>query len=463
MATEGEKDTTSKSSVVRPYNSYNIYFTLERFRLLMSKKKDLPNAAVLLNAKDYLPPSKISFNGYDGITMPPLPPRYEHLESVLPANWYAPGKHIHAKRKHTATHGLISFTEIARAAGTNWRTLDKSTKDYVEDVAALQKKQYHKLKEAENLKLAESIVQNQQIPTSLYATTQYEHFMDMGKGANPNRNANQYGHGISKLAELRLSNYDIIEQADRYYRRLVEEKNRLELFHTPYTQYSYLSENRGSNDRAGLLNERAASEGVSRAKFPPAILSDTSDSGDAFSVDPRLNRERRFLSESAGQSQPQNWPYPLEKQYPYSQLLSQEGRNLARAQLKAQVMHSMKESLKNYGSSNRSSIQAVPECTASSSFKACDGDEIVVAGSVLTEETNTSTQNCYTPPVARIGTSPHDSKEDSEDDDVGAIVYSSSHTAQSRATLTLLAGIAPKIGYDSQARAMLMKGEDKAE
>ena len=43
--------------------------------------------------------------GYDFLSLPDLPPRFQNLE--LPPGWFVPGKN--SKRKHTKTHGCELF------------------------------------------------------------------------------------------------------------------------------------------------------------------------------------------------------------------------------------------------------------------------------------------------------------------------------------------------------------------
>jgi hypothetical protein len=100
-----DKANTKQQSLARPYNVYNIFFILERARLIqacdqVAKYKTAP-------AKQ-LPSSSVDFSGYDLLYLPDLPPRYHDL--LLPPDWYVPGKN--AKRKHVATHGRESNKKI---------------------------------------------------------------------------------------------------------------------------------------------------------------------------------------------------------------------------------------------------------------------------------------------------------------------------------------------------------------
>ena len=102
----GGSGNAKKSSVIRPYNSYNIFFALERVRFIETKKKCLGAGSPIPSNGNQNPSSSgIAFNGYDHLDLPPLPPRFEHLKSIMPHNWYVPGKNKQSKRKHEKTHG----------------------------------------------------------------------------------------------------------------------------------------------------------------------------------------------------------------------------------------------------------------------------------------------------------------------------------------------------------------------
>lgn len=65
----------------KPYNRYNIYFILERERLLQAN----PN----YNRKDAC--AEICITGYENMDLPHHPKQYGHLD--LAADWYMPGKY----------------------------------------------------------------------------------------------------------------------------------------------------------------------------------------------------------------------------------------------------------------------------------------------------------------------------------------------------------------------------------
>jgi len=133
-----------------PYNSYNIYFILECTLLVKARISQADNARSVESR--YLPSSpkapKVAPSGYEFIHIPRLPPRYQHLKTILPPNWYVPGKNKSAKRKHSRTHGVVSFQLLAKTVASNWRTVDPVTKHYVETVAMSIKERHSEIKRA---------------------------------------------------------------------------------------------------------------------------------------------------------------------------------------------------------------------------------------------------------------------------------------------------------------------------
>jgi len=124
----------------KPYNSYNIFFILERALLLELRKSYAPGTASGQDSDSSSSPHADTLGYYGPVDLPPLPPRYRHLASILPANWYDPGRNRLSKRKHSKTHGAVSFREMAKTVATNWKALDPVTKSYVESLAALLKR-----------------------------------------------------------------------------------------------------------------------------------------------------------------------------------------------------------------------------------------------------------------------------------------------------------------------------------
>jgi hypothetical protein len=96
MNTMENRIVVKPQSLARPYNVYNIFFILERARLIEEV------CTQGSNVKSRQPSSSpVDFFGYDLLCLPDLPPRYRFLD--LPPDWYVPGKN--AKRKHVATNG----------------------------------------------------------------------------------------------------------------------------------------------------------------------------------------------------------------------------------------------------------------------------------------------------------------------------------------------------------------------
>jgi hypothetical protein len=88
--------TLAKRRLAQPHNIYNIYFMLERQKLIHEMEGSCGTAAVQHH-------TQISYDltGYDSLTLPDLPPRYQNLQ--LPRGWFVPGKN--SKQKHAKTHG----------------------------------------------------------------------------------------------------------------------------------------------------------------------------------------------------------------------------------------------------------------------------------------------------------------------------------------------------------------------
>ena len=88
----------------QPHNAYNIFFILERKRLIY----ELEGSVV-----DNHQQMSYDLDGYENLCLPHLPPKFQHLH--LPPGWFVPGKN--SKRKHAKTHGsklivnhLLAFT-----------------------------------------------------------------------------------------------------------------------------------------------------------------------------------------------------------------------------------------------------------------------------------------------------------------------------------------------------------------
>jgi hypothetical protein len=90
--------TTTMPYLTRPHNSYNVFFILERQRLLVSQ---LTTVEKLHQLGSSISKKSFDLGGYEGVTIPKLPPRYEHID--MPHGWFVPGKN--SGRKHVKSHG----------------------------------------------------------------------------------------------------------------------------------------------------------------------------------------------------------------------------------------------------------------------------------------------------------------------------------------------------------------------
>ena len=55
-------------------------------------------------AEDHNQQLSCDLSGYDFLSLPDLPPRFQHVH--MPQGWYVPGKN--SKRKHVKSHGCES-------------------------------------------------------------------------------------------------------------------------------------------------------------------------------------------------------------------------------------------------------------------------------------------------------------------------------------------------------------------
>jgi hypothetical protein len=94
------KVTLANRRLAQPHNAYNIYFMLERYKMIHEMEGLCGTAAVQHH-------HQISYDlsGYDLLTLPDLPPRFQNLQ--LPLGWFVPGKN--SKRKHIKTRGCELF------------------------------------------------------------------------------------------------------------------------------------------------------------------------------------------------------------------------------------------------------------------------------------------------------------------------------------------------------------------
>ena len=161
------KVTLANRRLAQPHNAYNIYFILERYKLIYEMEWSCGTGAV-----QHHPQISYDLAGYDFLTLPDLPPPYQNLQ--LPLGWFVPGKN--SKRKHRKTHGcelfdidaaifarsllsalfchfrpsrhhmtVTSFAELARTVAANWKSAATETKEYCVEVARILKKRHTEL------------------------------------------------------------------------------------------------------------------------------------------------------------------------------------------------------------------------------------------------------------------------------------------------------------------------------
>lgn len=105
-----------------PYTEYNIFFQLEREYILQVLFQVEPT--VELNR--VFDPSNAMYEG------PRMPSRYCML--VLSDDWYVPGKNRRRKRKHTKTHGKISFCDLSKSIAQAWSNTSAEIREYCENL-----------------------------------------------------------------------------------------------------------------------------------------------------------------------------------------------------------------------------------------------------------------------------------------------------------------------------------------
>jgi hypothetical protein len=83
--------------LAQPHHAYNVFFTLERLRLINKKTSVDPTSG---KVEQQTPSQSYDLDGYESLALPDLPPRYQHLQ--LPTGWFVPGKN--SNRKHTKSN-----------------------------------------------------------------------------------------------------------------------------------------------------------------------------------------------------------------------------------------------------------------------------------------------------------------------------------------------------------------------
>ena len=85
----------------QPHNAYNIYFILERQRLIDEIELRMWDPDAVKEQKEEFSLYDLTGSGYDFLSLPDFPPRFINLN--MPHGWYVPGRN--SKRKHVRSHG----------------------------------------------------------------------------------------------------------------------------------------------------------------------------------------------------------------------------------------------------------------------------------------------------------------------------------------------------------------------
>jgi len=126
----------------RPYNSYNLFFQLEREYILQTHLGHRPSLA----GREAFDPATADVARYpypypDG---PSLPARYRRL--VLPHDWHVPGKGRRRKRSHRRTHGKIGFRELSDRVSRQWSAAGADVREFCARLADMQTRAYRESK-----------------------------------------------------------------------------------------------------------------------------------------------------------------------------------------------------------------------------------------------------------------------------------------------------------------------------
>ncbi len=130
----------TKKKPPRPYTEYNIFFQLERDRILKEledKKSEEERGEG--NEESSPPEERILNQPSDENDILPRPPQFAHLK--LAPKWYdstvriAQNKLNKSKRKHRKTHGLVGFLDLTKMISKAWAAADAETRGYCKRVA----------------------------------------------------------------------------------------------------------------------------------------------------------------------------------------------------------------------------------------------------------------------------------------------------------------------------------------
>ena len=129
----------SKSTAMRPYTAYNLFFQLEREYILQNLNGYRPTIAP---ANEFNPDNKSNYSG------PPLPSRYDDL--ILPYDWHIPGKTHRRKRSHRKSHGKIGFHELNEQISRAWSMVDDEIKRFCTRLSNIGSRKYKKIKKRDD-------------------------------------------------------------------------------------------------------------------------------------------------------------------------------------------------------------------------------------------------------------------------------------------------------------------------
>jgi hypothetical protein len=131
--------TETKKKPPRPYTEYNIFFQLERDRILMELEDKKNEEGGVGDEEPNSPTERILNQPSDENDILPRPPQFAHLK--LMPKWYdstvriAQNKLNKSKRKHRKTHGLVGFLDLTKMISKAWAAADAETKGYCKRVA----------------------------------------------------------------------------------------------------------------------------------------------------------------------------------------------------------------------------------------------------------------------------------------------------------------------------------------
>lgn len=165
---------------MKSHNNYNIFFMLERQRLLQSRggamaitvggvatataevvtpavdsvevDTNRPRPSINDSTEEHLTLSPGAVRGNTNLVLPPLCRRYADLPLSC-HNWYEELLAMRdSKRRHCKSHGLIPFADLSRIIASNYREVDDETKSFVNEVALRIVMYNHELEESKEMK-----------------------------------------------------------------------------------------------------------------------------------------------------------------------------------------------------------------------------------------------------------------------------------------------------------------------